>query len=418
MVYGNQQHVFYRATDGTIRHLYWGPGAPPNTVWSDNWTQKAGSPPAAAGDPATMVYGNQQHVFYRATDGTIRHLHWGPDAPPNTVWSDNWNRLPDHVVMQAADWFVPYRKIWHDQKDLDLGAGGVVLIPSTQYLVQSGKEGILYVLDRGNLGKFDGNPPFDPQTIKRQTNGDPGTRDEFNRDHVVQKIRVGINQYCEHFLKSLYCLHDSPQEGPKLDPSAFQSGVSMDAWIAWPHVHGTPVFGKFADGRAFMYIWPEKDHLKSYSWSGTRFDLRSKVATRLPDNRLAVLAPPYLQDHTAAVGMPGGMLSLTIDPSQRAGGVLFASVQRCRASDADFSRRECSFTLCEDPEQCKEQHYGSLRAFDAITMKELWNNQRGPSTAEDANYLFAKFVPPTIANGRVFLATASNRVLVYGNRAP
>ena len=34
--------------------------------------------------------------------------------------------------------------------------------------------------------------------------------------------------------------------------------------------------------------------------------------------------------------------------------------------------------------------------------------------SEDKEYWFAKFVPPTIAHGRVFLATGSKRVLVYG----
>jgi hypothetical protein len=56
-----------------------------------------------------------------------------------------------------------------------------------------------------------------------------------------------------------------------------------------------------------------------------------------------------------------------------------------------------------------------LRTFDPITLQELWNNQTD-SFGHDADkaYYFAKFVPPTIARGRVFLATGSRRVLVYG----
>jgi hypothetical protein len=41
-------------------------------------------------------------------------------------------------------------------------------------------------------------------------------------------------------------------------------------------------------------------------------------------------------------------------------------------------------------------------------MRQIWNNA-------GEQYWFAKFVPPTIANGRVFLATVSGKVLVYGN---
>jgi hypothetical protein len=34
--------------------------------------------------------------------------------------------------------------------------------------------------------------------------------------------------------------------------------------------------------------------------------------------------------------------------------------------------------------------------------------------ARDGAGLYAKFAPPTIANGRVYLPTFSNKVIVYG----
>jgi hypothetical protein len=58
-----------------------------------------------------------------------------------------------------------------------------------------------------------------------------------------------------------------------------------------------------------------------------------------------------------------------------------------------------------------------LRAFDPISLEELWNDQARPSGAAGANsYKFAKFVPPTVTKGRVYLATASNEVRVYGSK--
>jgi hypothetical protein len=59
---------------------------------------------------------------------------------------------------------------------------------------------------------------------------------------------------------------------------------------------------------------------------------------------------------------------------------------------------------------------GLLRAFDPITLRELWNNQSDRFAGDPNNkrYRFAKFVSPMIANGRVYLATGSNRVLAYG----
>jgi outer membrane protein assembly factor BamB len=51
---------------------------------------------------------------------------------------------------------------------------------------------------------------------------------------------------------------------------------------------------------------------------------------------------------------------------------------------------------------------GVLRAMDASTLEELWNNSKEPQ------YKFAKYCPPTVANGRVYLATFSGIIAVYG----
>ena len=47
---------------------------------------------------------------------------------------------------------------------------------------------------------------------------------------------------------------------------------------------------------------------------------------------------------------------------------------------------------------------------------ELWNSEQDWS--RDSVGSFAKFCPPTIADGKVFLATFSNELLVYGRFAP
>lgn len=56
---------------------------------------------------------------------------------------------------------------------------------------------------------------------------------------------------------------------------------------------------------------------------------------------------------------------------------------------------------------------GVLRAFDASNLAvELWNSDLYP--ARDALGNWAKFCPPTIANGKVYVATHSNQLCVYG----
>ncbi|TMH29013.1 MAG: hypothetical protein E6H66_20640 [Betaproteobacteria bacterium] len=163
-----------------------------------------------------------------------------------------------------------------------------------------------------------------------------------------------------------------------------------------------------------MYVWAEKDFLKAYRWWGKRFDAEPLIATALGTGQ-QVLAPPYLSDRIDAVGMPGGMLALSIDATRPAAGVLFASVQRCQPTGGSQAFLECSVPRCRTAANCAQQHFGILRAFDPITLRELWNNQADSfGGAENKVYYFAKFVPPTIAHGRVFLATGSGRVLVYG----
>jgi hypothetical protein len=169
-------------------------------------------------------------------------------------------------------------------------------------------------------------------------------------------------------------------------PLILTQAMWMNDWTYWSHVHGSPVFASFPNGPALIYLWPEKDHLKAFPWLGNRLDDAHKTLAVALDGTLAVAppGPPF--------GMPGGMLAVTVDPSRGGAGILFASIaQPAPGNPADQTR-------------------GLLRAFDPITMKELWNNSSEPA------YLFSKFVPPTIAGGRVFLPTCSNAVLVYGVR--
>ena len=124
-----------------------------------------------------------------------------------------------------------------------------------------------------------------------------------------------------------------------------------------------------------MYVWPEKDHMKSFTWAGSRFDLSSKTLA-VDRNGHLIVGPD---------GMPGGMLAVAVDDSQPHAGIVFASQTQNWATDGP----------------------GLLRAFDAVTLREVWNNN-------GESYQFSKFVPPTVANGRVYLPTCSNKILVYG----
>jgi outer membrane protein assembly factor BamB len=187
-----------------------------------------------------------------------------------------------------------------------------------------------------------------------------------------------------------------------------RAGLPMFDWGGWPHIHGAPVVARFssrngneADTR--MYVWAEKDHLKSYRWSSTHFDEKSETLAIGLDGRAALA--PY--------NMPGGMLVVAVDSSNPSTGVVFASILKRNQACPVVGQNNCDtpypdkygseFSSADFPGA-----NGHLRAFDAITLREIWNNDNDPS------YQFSKFVPPTIAGGRLYLPTASGKVLIYG----
>ena len=166
-------------------------------------------------------------------------------------------------------------------------------------------------------------------------------------------------------------------------PIRLHAALPMCNWPLWPHIHSAPVIADFGTNGQWMYVWPEKDHLKGFRWLGNRFDDAHRILARDQFGQL-VLAPPG--PSPTGSGMPGGMLSVAIDPTSPRSGIVFASVPR--------------------PEN---QLLGILRAFDALTLREVWNNDGRPG-----GYQFAKFVPPTVSRNAVFLPTANRGVLIYG----
>jgi hypothetical protein len=60
---------------------------------------------------------------------------------------------------------------------------------------------------------------------------------------------------------------------------------------------------------------------------------------------------------------------------------------------------------------------GTLRAYEAVNVThELWNSQQ--NAARDALGSYVKFCAPTIANGKVYMATTASNLVVYGLLTP
>lgn len=145
------------------------------------------------------------------------------------------------------------------------------------------------------------------------------------------------------------------------------------------HIHGTPIYWNSASQGQMIYVWGENDKGKSFKFNGSTF-------TTTPFTQTAVTSP------TTGCGMPGSILSLSANGN--ANGIIWAS---------------CVYT----GDAVHDIVPGILRAYDANNLgTELWNSRMNQARDDLGN--LAKYVPPTIANGKVYMATFSSTVNVYG----
>jgi hypothetical protein len=141
------------------------------------------------------------------------------------------------------------------------------------------------------------------------------------------------------------------------------------------HVHGSPIVWDLPSGQ-LMYVWGEFGYLNSYQLVNGQFQQVGQSVKPAPD------------------GMPGGMLSVSANGTTPGSGIIWAT--HPLSGDANQAVRP-----------------GILQAFDAADLtKVLWDTQRDPARDDFGN--FAKFCPPTVANGKVYLATFSKQLVVYG----
>ena len=108
----------------------------------------------------------------------------------------------------AADDDPSHAKEWATN-DIDLGAGGVTLIPGSTQLIAGGKTGVLYLIDRNTMNK-------------------------------VHKFIAFTNTY---------------------DP-----GARYGDWHSGPHLHGAPTYWDVSPARGLVFHWGEKDYLKRFDY--------------------------------------------------------------------------------------------------------------------------------------------------------
>jgi hypothetical protein len=167
----------------------------------------------------------------------------------------------------------------------------------------------------------------------------------------------------------------------------FRAGTNSYGGDRPSNIHGAPVLWRDTYNNLQLYVWGEEDFLRGFQFDGQRFQPAGKSSMRAPEN-----------------SMPGGMLTLSANGKTAGSAVLWAALPI--SGDANMGTVP-----------------GMLRAFDAANIAtELWNSEQ--SKSRDHLGMFAKFCPPVVANGKVYMATFAepeksgnprpNRLVVYG----
>ncbi len=257
--------------------------------------------------------------------------------PPNNDYGDSILRLHsvsgstlNGVNLSVAGWFTPYDEQSLQQSDGDLGSGAAVLLPNqtsgagpTHLLVQTGKEGVVYLIDRDNMGQF--NPT--------------------NNNQIVQSF----------------------------------PGPSNGLW-------GTPALW-----RNNLYTGGQSDSLKQFTFDPTTELFNSTVAS--------------LSAHV--FNFPGTTPSV----SSRGGahGIVWALDASLYGYASPNAGVNCSTVPV--PPACTGP--AVLHAYDATNLTvEYWNSSMAAKNRDRAGNA-VKFIPPTVANGKVYVGTRT-RIDVYG----
>ena len=148
--------------------------------------------------------------------------------------------------LHVTDWFTPDNWSHLNDFDLDLAAAGPLLVPGTQFLIGSGKTGILYVLNTASMGR----------------------------------LQAGNGQIVQSFQASAGC-------------SANDSSCD---WV------NDPVFWNNSTAPT-LYAWPLNDVLRSYSWSNGQLVTTPIASGALASNYPGGFLSGSSNNNTAGTGI-------------------------------------------------------------------------------------------------------------------
>jgi hypothetical protein len=258
---------------------------------------------------------------------------------PNGLYQAGESIIKLSPTLQLLDYFTPYNAASLSAGDMDLASAGVIMVPNTNYLLGGGKQGVLYLVNTGNMGHFNA-----------------------SHDNVQQEFQA-----------------------------IFGQGTS--------HIHGTAsYFDSDAHGPT-VYIWGENDVLRSFTYNSTTGSINTN-----PWATSSMTAPVTNNDGA----MPGGFTSISANGNSN--GILWASTPYNGNAAGNSNPEFAGDGMVQ----------GVLYAFNADTLQLLWSDKL--NDGRDEIGLFAKYLPPMVANGKMYVPNfgtpgttdGSGNLVVYG----
>jgi outer membrane protein assembly factor BamB len=241
--------------------------------------------------------------------------------------------------------------------DMDLGSGGPVVIPSADAVVGAGKDGVLYVLGQNNFGKTS-----------------PADLDQPAGNYTKLKSPPILFTYY-----------------PGNTPSPAPANIE-DLNLFWAdrthHQHASPVNWDSPEHGPCLYNWGENGNLRCWSIAADGAVTYLACGAEQASARAGV---PY-------GGMPGGMLTVSANGNQPHTGIVWATIPYLDANQVVSPGRLLAYDATE---------FGTF-GDGSKQLRVLWDSE-----AEGINFVYNKFNPPVVANGRVYVPTYDGNVDVY-----
>jgi hypothetical protein len=286
---------------------------------------------AAGGAPAVDsggdLYVSTGNGIFDANSGTAPYNDFGDSLLRIRPFSGN---TLNGVNLKLVDWFTPYDQLNLSNTDADLGSGAIVLLPDQNnaalpqhLLVQVGKEGVVYLVNRDNMGAFN----------------------SVDNSQIVQSF----------------------------------SGPLYGLW-------GTPALWQNN-----LYIGGQGDSLRQFSF----------------DTTTELFNPTVASQSGQAFNYPGDTPSLSSQGASN--GIVWAIDASLYGYASPNAGVNCSAVPV--PAACTGP--AVLHAYSATNLQmEYWNSAQAAGNRDQAGNA-VKFVPPTVANGKVYVGTRTE-VDVYG----